>query len=527
MRTVPGPDDPAADPSPRTNATGYLDAAGTAAALARGDTTSVDVVVQLLRRIDELDRSGPALRSVLATCPDALDTAARLDAERRAGTGRPGPLHGLAVLVKDNIDTAGEPATTAGSLALASTRPAADATVVRRLREAGAVVLAKANLSEWANIRSGYSSSGWSAVGGQCRNPHALDRSPGGSSSGSAAAVAAGLAPLAVGTETDGSILCPATLNGVVGIKPTVGLVSRQGVVPISHSQDTVGPFARTVADAALLLGVLAGPGPGRDPADRATRSRPAGLDTDYLAACDPGGLVGARLGVVRGSFGRSVAGDVLVEAALDVARDAGAVLVDPVEVPGAAALAQSDDEMTVLLCELKAGLEAYLGQRPADDGSQPRTMAELIAFNEAHAELEMPRFGQDHFIAAAATDGLDEPGYRRARAAGLRRARSRGIDAALAAGAVDVLVAPTMAPAWLIDDVNGDPPIPGCYRASAVAGYPAITLPVGSVRGLPAGLCLMGPAWSEALLVRLAYAFEQALAIGDTLRPAFAPSAS
>jgi amidase len=474
-------------------------------------------------RIAEVDAGPNPLRSVIAVCPDAIKAAEALDAERARGDVR-GPLHGVPVLVKDNIDTTGSEGTTAGSLALAMSKPLRDAVVVQRLRAAGAIILAKTNLSEWANFRARHSSSGWSAVGGQCLNPHALNRSPGGSSSGSGAGVAAGLAPLSVGTETDGSILCPAALNGVVGIKPTVGLTSRRGVVPISASQDTVGPLARSVTDAADLLGVLAGRGAGLDVLDDATTRRPDHLPADYSVFCDLRGLVGARIGVARQRyFGNSEKTDEIVEAVLEVARDSGAVIVDPVDVATAEVIAHSGDETTVLLHECKAGVEAYLATRPVVKG-QPRDLKELIEFNETHAADELGVFGQDVFISAAGAGGLDNPAYLQARERNWQRARQDGIQAALDNGGVDVLAYPTMGPAWCIDHVNGDSHTRAGYQVPAVAGYPAINLPIGKVAGLPVGLCLVGGAWSEPTLIRIAFALEQALALGTSLQPGWLP---
>jgi amidase len=507
------------DPSPSTSEIGFQSVSEARRLLQQGSTTSVQLVETLLRRITEVDREGPELRAVLAVCPDAIEAARKLDAERRQGEVR-GPLHGIAALVKDNIDTAGSEGTTAGSLALAMTRPVNDAFVVQRLRAAGVIVIAKSNLSEWANFRAKHSSSGWSAVGGQCRNPHALDRSPGGSSSGSGAGVAAGLSPLAVGTETDGSILCPAALNGVVGIKPTVGLTSRTGVVPISSSQDTVGPIARNVLDAAALLGVLAGGAEGVDPLDAATTRRPRDLPVDYTEFCSRDGLSGARIGVPRRDyFGYSPKADALVEAALRVARDAGAVIVDPADVATAEAIRKSDDETTVMLHEFKAGIETYLATRPPGNG-QPRTVAEIVAFNEEHAAEELAFLGQEVLIAACEAGGLDSPAYLRARSRNWRRARRDGIDAALKNANADVLAFPTTGPAWCIDHVNGDPHARAGYQAAAVAGYPAISLPVGKINGLPVGLCLVGPAWSEPVLIRIAFALEQMLALDSHLQP-------
>ena len=470
-----------------------------------------------MRRIGDLDGNGPGIRAVVAVCPDAVTVAQALDSDRARGAVR-GPLHGIPVLVKDNIDTTGDEGTTAGSLALAMTRPLKDAFVVERLRAAGAIVLGKANLSEWANFRGRGSSSGWSAVGGQCRNPHALNRSPGGSSSGSGSGVAAGLAPLAVGTETDGSILCPAALNGVVGIKPTVGLTSRTGVVPVASSQDTVGPLARSVADAAALLGVLAA----LDPCDTATLGRPADLNANYEACCEPGGLSGVRIGIPRRHyFGYSPKTDALVEAALLIAQDAGAVIVDPADVETAEELSQSQDEMTVMLHEFKAGIEAYLATRPVAPG-QPRNLTEIIAFNQDRSEEELCFFGQDLLMAANATGGLEDSAYLAARLRGWQKARQDGVDAALAKARADVLAFPTIGPAWCIDHVNGDSHTRAGYQAFAIAGYPAINLPVGKVGGLPVGLCLAGTAWSESTLIRSAFALEGALALGDELRPAW-----
>jgi len=511
------------DPSPSTAEAGFLSLSQARRLLETGETRSTELLEILLGRIATADHEGPELRSVLAICPDAVDVARRMDDERQRGQIR-GPFHGMPVIVKDNIDTAGSEGTTAGSLALAMTRPLKDAVIVERLRAAGAIIIGKSNLSEWANFRGKRSSSGWSAVGGQCRNPHALNRSPGGSSSGSGAGVAAGFAPVAVGTETDGSILCPAALNGIVGIKPTVGLTSRTGVVPISSSQDTVGPMARTVTDAAALLGVLAGSGTGSDPLDAATMSGPADLPADYTGFCDPGALSGARIGVPRQFyFGYSSKADALVEAALQVARDEGSIVIDPADVPTAKAIARSGDEMTVLLHEYRAGLEAYLRTRPAIPG-QPRAVSEIVAFNEANAADELGFFGQEYLIAASGLGGLDSPRYLKALARNRRRARQDGIDAALRNADADVLAFPTMGPAWCIDHVNGDSHAGGGYQAAAVAGYPAISLPVGKVSGLPVGLCLVGTAWSEPTLIALAFALEQALALGDALRPTWRP---
>jgi amidase len=508
------------DPSPSTAEVAGLDLAGWQRLVSGGEATSAELVETLLRRVEDLDRSGPGLHSVIAVDEGAVERARQLDEERRGGRVR-GPLHGVAVIVKDNLDTTAPLPTTAGSLALASPacQPARPATVVKRLVDAGAVVMAKANMSEWANFRSRHSSSGWSAVGGQCRNPHVLDRSPGGSSSGSGAALAAGLAPLTIGTETDGSILCPATLCGVVGIKPTVGLVPRTGVVPISSSQDTAGPLARTVGDALTLLKVIAGD----DGTDPATAGRTAGfLDQ---APLDGGPLAGARVGVPRQHlFGYSPVADAAVDRALALMAEAGAEIVDPADIETLGELNAGDHELTVLLHEFKVTLEAYLAGRPGQPSDCPRTLAELMAFDDAHPDREMALFGHDIVAAAEATEGLGSDAYREARARCLDLARDRGLDATLARHRLDVLVAPTMGPAWLVDHVNGDAHGGAAYQACAIAGYPSMSVPIGVAHGLPLGLCLMGPAYSEPTLVAMARAVEQA--VGVDMTPAWLPTA-
>jgi amidase len=451
---------------------------------------------------------GPALRAVIEMNPEAPAIAAELDAERTAGRLR-GPLHGIPILVKDNIDTADRMKTTAGSLALLGTRPAEDATVARRLREAGAVLLGKTNMSEWANIRSRRSSSGWSARGRQCRNPYVLSHNPCGSSSGSAVAVSANLCMAALGTETDGSIVCPSHINGIVGVKPTVGLVSRAGVVPIAHSQDTVGPHARTVRDAAILLSVLAG----SDPRDPATGTGP-GARVDYTRSLDAGALKGARIGVARKAFfGYSAHADRVIEQAIATMSRLGAVIVDPADVPTIETMNASDGELTVLLYELKADLNAYLATRRAEPGQGPaiRTLEEIIAFNEAHAAEEMPYFGQDLFLDAQAKGPLSDSGYLAALATNRRLAREEGLDAILAAHELDALIAPTGSPAWPTDPVNGDHFTGASSSPAAMAGYPLVTVPAGNAFGLPIGLTFMGRARSEETLLCLAYAFEQA----------------
>lgn len=474
-----------------------LDIATLQKRMADGKLDSHSLTRAYLDRIAALDRAGPSLHAVIETNPDALREAAARDAERRAGKLR-GPMHGIPVLIKDNIG-ATPMVNSAGSLALKDFRPARDAFLVRRLREAGAVILGKTNLSEWANFRSTHGISGWSGRGGQTRNPYVLDYSPCGSSSGSAVAVAANLAVVAVGTETDGSILCPAAVNGIVGLKPTVGLISRGGILPISFSQDTAGPMARSVADAALLLSALAG----RDEADPATTTRLGRAVYDYAARLSPDGLRGARIGVLHNTLSeaRDVGG--VYRHALDALREAGATLVD-VALPTDG---QWDDaETTVLLHEFKAGLERYLREQHAP----VRTLAELIAFNRAHADKEMAHFGQDLFERSVATAGLTDPAYLQARAKARRLAGRMGLDATLDAGHLDALVAPTTGAAWRIDPARGDDFRGAGYGAAAVAGYPSLTVPMGARDGLPLGLTFMGRAWSEPRLLELGYAYEQ-----------------
>lgn len=465
----------------------------------RGEETARSLTNKYLERIRLLD---PTLHAVLETNPDALVEADALDAERRAGSTR-GPLHGIPVLLKDNIAITGKMHTTAGSLALLEATVPREGFLVGRLRAAGAVLLGKTNLSEWANFRSSHSSSGWSGRGGQCRNPYVLDRSPSGSSSGSGAAVAANLCAVAVGTETDGSIVSPSAACGLVGLKPTVGMVSRSGIIPVSHTQDTAGPMTRTVQDAALLLAALAAP----DEADPATRhaGRPSGAD--FTRALQAGGLKGVRIGVPRPVyFGYSPAADTLAEAALSVLRDLGATVVDPAPIGTATSL--DGPEALVLLYEFKADLDAYLSGL---SGSAPRTLAELIAFNEKNVASEMPFFGQDRFLKSQAKGPLTDPAYRRALALCRRLAGRDGIDATMDRHHLDALVAPTQGPTWLIDLVNGDSFGGSSSSPAAVAGYPSITVPMGQVHALPVGLSFFGRAWSEPTLLRVAFAFEQA----------------
>ena len=464
-----------------------------------GARTSHAICAAYLARIAELD---PKLHAVLETNPETLAIADRMDAERKAGHVR-GPLHGIPVLIKDNIATNDRMMTTAGSLALAGGTAPRDANLVGRLRAAGAVIIGKTNLSEWANFRSSHSVSGWSGRGGQCRNPYATDRNPCGSSSGTGAAIAANFAAVGVGTETDGSIVCPSHANSLVGLKPTVGLVSRAGIIPIAHSQDTAGPMCRTVTDAALLLGVLAG----ADASDSATAAAPATIP-DYTKALDPNGLKGARIGVARAAFG-SPEGDRLVTAALDVLKTQGATLIDPVEIPHVKDY--GDQEFTVLLYEFKADLNTYLAG--LGSASRMKTLADLIAFNEQHKQTEMPYFGQETFTQAQEKGPLTDDAYVEALAHCRRLSRAEGVDVAFAKDKLDAIVAPTGGPAWLIDLVNGDCSGGGGNSSiAAVAGYPTITVPVGYSYGLPVGMSFIGKPWTETTLLKFAYAYEQAV---------------
>jgi amidase len=466
-----------------------------------GRLTARRLTQAYLDRIEALDRKGPALRSVIETNPEALAIADGLDAERKA-KGPRGPLHGIPILLKDNLDTADRMTTTAGSLALAGSIPLRDSFVAQRLREAGAVLLGKANLSEWANIRSSHSSSGWSGRGGQCRNPYALDRNPCGSSSGSGAAVSANLCAAAIGTETDGSIVCPSNANGLVGIKPTLGLVSRAGIIPIAHSQDTAGPMARTVRDAAILLAAIAGV----DPRDAATAD--AGrAPKDYASFLDEADLRGARIGVARKFFGFHAAVDRVMEGALAEMKRRGTELVDPADIPHTGEYDES--ELTVLLYELKADLNAYLAS--LGPRAPVRTLADVIAFNEAHHAEEMPYFGQDLFTKAQEKGPLTDLAYVEALARNRRLAALEGIEAVMTKEKLDAIVAPTGGPAWMTDLVDGDHFGGGMSTPPAVAGYPHVTVPAGYVFGLPVGISFVGRAWSEPTLIRLAYAFEQA----------------
>jgi amidase len=478
--------------------------ASLSAAMQAGRLTARRLVEWYLERIASLDRSGPTIRSVIEVNPDALNSAEALDRERGA-SGPRGPLHGIPLLIKDNIDTADHMQTTAGSLALLGPLPARDATVAARLRAAGAVLLGKANMSEWANFRSTHSSSGWSARGGQALNPYSLDRTPCGSSSGSASAVAASLAAASLGTETDGSILCPASANGVVGIKPTVGLTSRAGVVPIAHSQDTVGPFGRTVADAALLLGAVAGEDP-RDPATAQGASRHG----DYTRLLDPNALRGARIGIPREVyFGYSEKTDAIAATAIETIKSLGAVIVDPANIPTAKQIDECKTELEVLLYEFHADLDDYLATRRPE--AAVHNLAELVAFNAAHAEQELPYFGQELFEQALAKGPLTESAYLAALEENHRMARLEGIDAVMDEHRLDALLMPTGSPPWKIDLIDGDHGLGGCSQPAALAGYPAISVPAGYVFGLPVGITFMGRAFSEPKLIALAFAFEQA----------------
>jgi amidase len=469
-----------------------------------GELTARQVAELYLRRIEAVDKGGPFLNSIIELNPDALEIAEKLDAERKAGKVR-GALHGIPILVKDNIDTADRMQTTAGSLALEGHYARKDAFIVRQLRKAGAVILGKTNLSEWANFRGKRSVSGWSSRGGLTRNPYALDRSACGSSSGSGAAVAANLAVAAVGTETDGSIICPSQTNGIVGIKPTLGLLSRSGIIPIAHSQDTPGPMARTVRDAAFLLGAMMGV----DSGDPVTRLSKKAASSNYFRALDYDGLKGARIGVARNLAGANPKVLKVFENCLEVMRQLGAVLIDPADVPNFDKFGAS--ELEVLYYEFKADLNHYLQSLPAE--VRVHSLEEVIRFNEENADRVMPYFGQEHMIAAQAKGSLREKKYKDAIAKNLRLSRREGIDRVMRKYKLDALVTPSGGPAWVIDLVNGDSHTDDIESTSpaAVAGYPHITVPAGYIFGLPVGISFIGRAWQEANLIRYAYAFEQA----------------
>jgi len=482
-----------------------------------GALTARGLAESYLARIDAMNLKGPELHHVLETNPEALAIADALDAERRA-RGPRGPLHGVPVLLKDNVDTADQMTTTAGSLALLGSIPLRDSFVAERLRAAGGILLGKTNMSEWANIRSNRSSSGWSARGGQCRNPYALDRNPCGSSSGSGGAVSASLCAVAIGTETDGSIVCPATTNGIVGIKPTLGLVSRSGIIPIAHSQDTAGPLARSVRDAAILLGALTG----TDPRDSATPASRGHAETDYTRFLDAAGLEGARIGVARKLAGFHPGVDKLFEEAVAEMKRQGAVIVDPADIPNAGKY--DETELEVLLYELKADLNAYLAS--LGPRAKVRSLADVIKFNDENKAREMPYFGQELFVQAEEKGPLTTPAYLEALAKNQRLSRAEGLDAVLDGQKLDAVVAPTGGPAWTTDCVNGDHFVGGgCSTPAAVAGYPHISVPMGFVFGLPVGLSFLGRAWAEPGLLKLAYAYEQATK--HRRAPKYLPSAS
>ena len=482
-------------------------------ALTAAQITSEHLVEIYTARIQKIDKSGPRLNAVLEMNPDAPAIARELDRERRQ-KGPRGPLHGIPVLIKDNIDTGDKMMTSAGSLALLGSAPK-DAALVARLRAAGAVILGKTNLSEWANFRSTHSTSGWSGRGGLTKNPYALDRNPCGSSSGSGAATSANLCAIAVGSETDGSIVCPSSSNGIVGIKPTLGLIARAGIIPIAHSQDTAGPMARTVRDAAILLGALAG----SDPRDPASADADAKRQKDYTQFLVPEGLKGARLGIARKYFGFSDTVDALMNRLIGEMKSAGAVIIDPADIESFGKF--DDTELTVLMYELKTDLNAYLATRP---DAQVKTLADVIAFNEKNSAKELPYFGQDLFLKAQEKGPLTSKEYLDALANNHTMAREKGIDAVMDKFHLDALVAPTGGPAWVTDLVNGDHVAGGSSNAAAVAGYPNINVPAGFIFGLPVGISFFGRAWSEPTLLKIAYGFEQLA--GARKAPQFLPEA-
>ena len=466
-----------------------------------GQFTARSIAQKYLDRIAEIDKQGPAINSVIEVNPDALSIADSLDDERES-KGPRGPLHGIPVLIKDNIGTHDRMMTTAGSLALSGFTPTKDSAVARHLREAGAVILGKTNLSEWANFRSTHSSSGWSGRGGQTHNPYAIDRNPCGSSSGSGAAASANLAAITIGTETDGSIVCPSSANGVVGIKPTVGLVSRAGIIPISYSQDTAGPICRTVADAAALLGAIAGV----DPDDAATKAPGRKAYPDYTKFLDRGGLRGARIGVVRKMFFLPEKLDPIMKNALDAMKSEGAILVDPAEIGTLDQFGRSEN--TVLQYEFKADMRAYLAQFP---NAPVHSLKEIIEFNESHHDQELLYFGQEIMIESEKRGPLTDKAYVDALAKNHLLARQQGIDAVMDKYKLDALIAPPAGPTWVTDLVDGDHDTGGSSSPAAVAGYPNINVPAGFIFGLPVGISFFGRAWSEPVLIKIAYAFEQA----------------
>jgi len=484
-------------------------------AMKSGKHTARSIAEKYLERIEAVDKHGPAVNSVIETNPDALAIAEALDKERKE-KGPRGPLHGIPILIKDNIDTHDRMMTTAGSLALLGSVAPKDSFVAKKLREAGAVILGKTNLSEWANIRSSHSSSGWSGRGGQTKNPYALDRNPCGSSSGSGAAAAANLCAGAIGTETDGSIVCPSSANGLAGIKPTVGLVSRAGIIPISHTQDGAGPMCCNMSDAAAILGALTGV----DPEDSATAASRGKSFTDYTPFLKADGLNGARIGVLRKSFGFSVKVDKVMETSLEVLKKQGATLVDPVALESLEKVRES--EFMCFMYELKADLNAYLAR--LGPNTPVKTLEDIIDFNEKNREKEMPFFGQEFFLQAQEKGPLTTKEYVEAIEKNHRLARNEGIDAVMDKFKLDAIVGPTSGPAWLTDHINGDSFGGGTSQPAAVAGYPNITVVAGYISGLPVGISFFGRAWSEPMLIKLAYAFEQAIKVRKA--PRFLPTA-
>jgi amidase len=468
----------------------------------RGEISALNIVQQFLRRIEAIDMSGPKLNAIIEINPEALSFAEILDEEIKSGHVR-GPLHGIPVVLKDNIDTADQMTTTAGSLALAGVTAAEDAFLVKKLRQAGVIILGKANLSEWANFRSTHSVSGWSSRGGQTHNPYALDRNPCGSSSGSAVAVAANLCMAAVGTETDGSIICPSQANGIVGLKPTLGLVSRSGIVPIAHSQDTAGPMGRCVEDVAILLGAMTG----IDPLDPPTSESAGKTHQDYLQFLHKDGLKGVRLGVARNYFGFNSKVDKLIGGCLQELKKCGAELVDPANLENMDAI--DPTELEVLYYEFKADLNAYLSKLGPE--ARVHSLADVIAFNNDNQSQVMPFFGQERMLVANEKGPLTDQDYLDALATNLRLSRAEGIDATLKQFNLDAIIAPSGSPAWSTDYVNGDCHTESCTSPAAVAGYPHITVPAGTVFGLSVGLSFFASAYSEPILLRIAYAFEQA----------------
>lgn len=481
-----------------------------------GSFTSQSITQGYLDRISQFDKQGPAINSVIEINPEALQIAEALDNERKQ-TGARGPLHGIPILIKDNIDTADRMMTTAGSLALYGSIAQQDAFVAKKLRDAGAVILGKTNLSEWANFRSSHSTSGWSGRGGQTKNPYVLNRNPCGSSSGSGAAASANFCAAAIGTETDGSIVCPSSANSLVGIKPTLGLVSRAGIIPIAHSQDTAGPMTRTVTDAAIVLSVLTG----YDPRDKATASHQGKASIDYTKFLDKDGLRGARIGVARKSFEFNEHVDQLMNDLIKEMKTQGAIIVDPADIPTAGEF--DDSEYEVLLYEFKADLNVYLSS--LGPNAPVHSLKELIEFNEKNRDKEMPYFGQDVFIKAEAKGPLTSKDYSKALKKNHELTQKKGIDFVIKQKKLDALIAPTGGPAWLTDWINGDAYMGGYSSASAVAGYPHITVPAGFAFGLPVGISFFSSAYSEPKLIKLAYAFEQATKARKA--PAFLPTAN